>query len=689
MFTLDYRFVEKYVLREVNWGPVGYITYKRTYARDLSTLTKRHQRFAELAGITGSEDWWLTVLRVVEGTYSIQKDHCNKNRLPWNETKALRSAEEMYELIFNFKFTPPGRGLWMMGTPAVEKIGGAALNNCAFVSTKDIGDVYKFSEPFAFLMDMSMLGVGVGFDTLGAGLAYVSSPIKQGTHVVADTREGWVQALCALLDAFQGFSDLPEVWDVSQVRAAGEPIKTFGGVSSGPAPLVEMLKDVEAILHNRRGSHLTSGDIVDIMNLIGRCVVSGNVRRSAELAIGNPYDEEFLNLKDYTLNPNATMWRWASNNSVAAVVGMDYTSIAEKTAGNGEPGYIWLDNARRFSRQRDSESQGVDKLVSGTNPCSEQSLEDRELCCLAEVYPANHESYEELVRTLKYTYLYTKTVTLVPTHHLPTNAVMLRNRRIGVSLTGIVQAMTKFGRRQFFNMCEEGYEEIKRRDRQYSRWLCVPESIKKTSVKPSGTVSLLCGATPGIHFPHSEYYWRVIRFAANSPITDSLKAAGYRLEVPENEPNTTCAYFPVQEVLFDRSKDDVSMWEQLELAAQMQYYWSDNQVSVTVTFKPEEAKDIAKALELYETRLKSVSFLPLTEHGYEHAPYQKMTKNEYEEAMVRVTGLQKIQSNHESTDSFCDGESCQVSFKTDNTGGCNVNNEVNEPIVNGPDTNGV
>lgn len=681
MFQLDYRFVEKYISKQVPWGPLGYVTFKRTYARDLSTLTQRHQRFAEISGLVGSEEWWLTVLRVVEGTYEIQRKHCNQNRLPWNESKAIKSAEEMYDLIFNFKFTPPGRGLWMMGTPAVEKIGGAALNNCAFVSTKDIGDAYKFSEPFAFLMDMSMLGVGVGFDTDGAGKAYVSSPVRQGTFTVEDTREGWVQALCTLLDAYQGFSNVPEIWDVSKVRAAGEPIRTFGGVSSGPTPLLEMLKDVEGILVNRQGDHLTSGDIVDIMNLIGKCVVSGNVRRSAELAIGNPYDEEFLNLKDYTLNPNAASWRWASNNSIAATVGMDYTNSAKKTAENGEPGYIWLDNARRFSRQRDSEAGDRDRLVSGTNPCSEQSLEDRELCCLAEVYPANHSSFEELARTLKYTYLYTKTVTLVPTHHLPTNAVMLRNRRIGVSLTGIVQAMQKFGRRQFFNMCEQGYDEIKLRDKQYSRWLCVPESIKKTSVKPSGTVSLLCGATPGIHFPHSEYYWRVIRFAANSPITDSLKAAGYRLEMPEKEPNTVCAYFPVQERLFDRAKDDVSMWEQLELAAQMQYYWSDNQVSVTVTFKPDEAKDISKALELYETRLKSVSFLPLETHGYDHAPYQKIDRETYEQATKSLLPISfKVENLHEVTDSFCDGGKCEIKY---------VNNEVDEPVTDGPNTNGV
>jgi hypothetical protein len=300
-----------------------------------------------------------------------------------------------------------------------------------------------------------------------------------------------------------------------------------------------------------------------------------------------------------------------------------------------------------------------DELALGVNPCSEQTLEDKELCCLAEVFPSNHESYEELERTLKYCYLYTKTVTLVPTHNEDTNAVMLRNRRIGVSLTGIVQAMKKFGRRKFFEYCNLGYEHLRSRDRQYSRWLCVPESIKITSVKPSGTVSLLPGVTPGIHFPHSEFYWRVIRFASNSSLLGSLREAGYRAVEVAGEDNTTAVYFPVREQLFDRGKDEVTMWEQLELAAQMQEYWADNQVSITVTFKPEEAADIPRALELYETRLKSVSFLPIKDHGYTHAPYQKITEDEYHDAIENIH-FKKLEGEHEVTEVFCDGDRCVI-----------------------------
>lgn len=660
-FRLSDSFISNYIFRTPDWGPVGYVTYKRTYARPLDSINERHAQLATEHNLSGSEEWWLTVVRVVEGTYEIQRKHCISNKLRWDSHKAQHSAQVMYDLIFNFKFTPPGRGLWMMGAPVVDVIGGAALNNCAFVSTKDIGDWQKFSEPFCFLMDMSMLGVGVGFDTLGAGKALITEPIYNEHYrwVIEDTRGGWVDCLAAILDAYQGFQEMP-TFDFGLIRAAGEPIRGFGGVAAGPKPLMQLVERLIKFFDKRIGKYLTSSDIVDIMNMIGVCVVSGNVRRSAELSIGDPYDVDFLNLKNYSLYPEEnSLWRWASNNSVSCQVGMDYSTVGYQTATNGEPGYIWLDNCRAFSRMG-REPDHKDSLVLGVNPCSEQTLEDKELCCLAEVYPSRHESYEEFERTLKYCYLYTKTVTLVPTHNQDTNAVMLRNRRIGVSLTGVVQAMGRHGTRQFFNWCEAGYETLRQRDNQYSRWLCVPKSIKITSVKPSGTVSLLPGVTPGIHFPHSEYYFRVIRFASNSSLVETLRDAGYRCEQPRGESNTAAIYFPVKEDHFTRGKSDVSMWEQLELAAQMQHYWSDNAVSITVTFKPDEAKDIPRALQLYETRLKAVSFLPLMDHGYEHAPYQTITYSDYLEAVGGLDLNKPLNSTHEKTDSFCDGDKCEI-----------------------------
>lgn len=654
-FRLSDNFLAGYKGKQPNWGPLGYVTYKRTYARPLHDENRK-------------EEWWETVKRVVEGTYSIQKEHCERLKLPWNGHKAQRSAQEMYRLIWDFKFLPPGRGLWMMGTDFVKQKGSACLNNCAFVSTKDIN--VDFAEPFTFLMDMSMLGVGVGGDTKGEGLVKIKQP-KIGDYVfkVEDSREGWVELVRTTLNAYVGKGALPKEVDYSGVRAYGEPIKGFGGTSSGPGPLQELVgESIPSILNPLAESEemITGEAIVDIFNAVGKCVVSGNVRRSAEIMIGDPEDEAFLDLKNPETNQEMLYkWRWASNNSVFAEVGMDYSKVAELTAKNGEPGYFWLDTTRRFGRLKDPENR-ADMLVEGTNPCAEQSLESYELCCLVETFPARHDSFEEYERTLKFAYLYAKTVTLLPTHNARTNAVMLRNRRIGTSQSGIAQSFTKHGVREHFNWCDQGYTYLRKLDRIYARWLCVPESVKVTSVKPSGTVSLLPGATPGVHFPYAEYYWRVIRMDAGSELAKALKKAGHKVVDLPNEGHNTCAvYFPVKEDNFFKGRDDVTIWEQLEISAQMQHYWADNQVSVTVTFKPEEASQIKQALEFYETRLKSVSFLPLMDHGFDHAPYQPMTKEEYlkESKKLKKLRLGKNTETDGFQHTFCDNDTCEIPTK--------------------------
>lgn len=669
-FRLTETFIDQYAEKQPDWGPLGYVTYKRTYARPLED--------------GGTEEYWQTCRRVVEGTYQIQESHCQQFKLPWSAAKAQRSAQEMYRRMWAMKFLPPGRGLWAMGTHIVEKLGAGALFNCAFTSTKDLKT--DFAGPFCFLMDMSMLGVGVGFDTLGAGTVKVKTPPQcspnadprcYGTEpikfVVEDSREGWVALIRRVLESYvPGEYYLPLEIDYSEIRPAGTPLKTFGGTAAGPQPLIECVEDIHKILRPLIGQTITTTAIVDLMNVIGRCVVSGNIRRSAELAIGQVYDNEYLELKDPEKHREEMMHhRWASNNSVVVteeaklVYGtsgrkFSYDEVAALTAKNGEPGYIWLDNARRYARM-DGHPNGKDERVMGFNPCSEQPLEDREMCCLVETFPSRHDSLEDYLRTLKFAYLYGKTVTLVPTHDSRTNAVILRNRRIGTSQSGIIQSFQRIGRREHFRWSDEGYNYLRRLDGVYSDWLCVPRSIKITTVKPSGTVSLLPGVTPGIHYPHSEFYYRTIRFNADSPLVRKLKKAGYRIEDDAYSPNTKVVYFGVHESWFDRSKDEVSMWEQLENVAQMQQYWSDNGVSATITFKPEEASHIVRALELYETRLKAISFLPLSDHGYVQAPYITITKEEFDNYTSKLKTVNWAgEETNEQQDRWCDGDICLI-----------------------------
>ena len=229
-FELKEDFINSYKGKQPKWGynGFGYVVYKRTYARQLQDGS--------------TEEFWQTIKRVVEGVFNIQKDHCEQYQLPWDNRRANKSAQRMYELMWEFKFSPPGRGLWMMGAEYIKSRGGAALNNCAFTTTENLD--LDFAEPFCFLMDMSMVGVGVGSDTKGAGKIKIKEPKTNGIFTVEDTREGWVELLRTILNAYVGITEMPCDIDYTLVRPAGTPIKGFGGVASGSEPLKEMIKSV-------------------------------------------------------------------------------------------------------------------------------------------------------------------------------------------------------------------------------------------------------------------------------------------------------------------------------------------------------------------------------------------------------------------------------------------------------------
>ena len=643
-FALDDDFIEKFSSIQPDWGPLGYITYKRTYARFMEDKNR-------------TEEFFETIRRVVEGSYSIQKEHCAKLTLPWDDKEAQLNAQTMYKKIWDFKFTPPGRGLWMMGTEFIDKHGSMALNNCGFASTEDIA--VKGSKAFEWLMDALMLGVGVGFDTKGAGKLTVQKPGEEEfIFQIPDSREGWVQALRHLLTAYFEGEPMP-TYDFTKIRKKGTPIRGFGGVASGPDPLQEMLNSQKAILDNRVGDKLTSLDILDMMNLIGKCVVAGNVRRSAEIALGDLEDEAYVNAK----RDQAALdhHRWASNNSVYGYTGKtDYSKIVESIATNGEPGIIFIDNARAFSRMG-YPADWKDKKAVGVNPCGEQTLESFELCCLVETFPSRHESYEEYEETLRYAYLYAKSVTLVNTHWNETNAVMGKNRRIGTSQTGIIDAFARHGRRNILDWCNKGYDFLRTLDEEYSDFFCVPQSVKITTVKPSGTVSLLAGVSPGIHYPHAEYYIRRIRISKESKLLDILKEAKYPIEQDSYSENSMVVEFPIHEENFLRSKKDVSIWEQIANAIDYQHYWSDNQVSITVTFQKDEVKDIPFVLEFCEDKLKGLSLLPLTESGYKQMPYETITKEDFEKRAATIKPIKIWVTKEKGKGTiFCDadGKNC-------------------------------
>jgi ribonucleoside-triphosphate reductase (thioredoxin) len=667
-FKLSSDFIESYQKLEAPFGfkdaasnSLGEITFIRTYSRMKEDGTK--------------ERWHEVCKRVIEGMYSVQKNHAKENRLPWNDYKAQKSAQEAYERMFNLKWTPPGRGLWAFGTPmTMEKRNSSALQNCAMVSTRDI-DRNDPGALFGWVMDALMLGIGVGFDTLGQEkemLIYAPTE-PPSIYEIPDTREGWVESVRLLINSYLRSNQPIQQFEYSLIRPLGAPIKGFGGVASGPAPLIDLHTRITNIIGSRAGEKFDSRAIVDIVNLIGTCVVSGNVRRSATLALGNPEDKDFSNLKNAEVFPERNSydpknpgWAWMSNNSIAAEVGTNYEDYVDLIADNGEPGFIWLGVARKYGRLADA-PDNKDYRVMGFNPCAEQPLESYELCTLVEVHLNRHDDREDFLRTLKFAYLYGKTVTLMPTHWQTTNGIMQRNRRIGTSLTGIASFADTKGMPALRDWMDSGYNKIRGYDKKYSEWLCVRESIRVTTVKPSGSVSLLSGATPGVHWgPGGAFYLRAIRFGNTDPMLHLFKAAGYKVEADLVSANTSVVYFPVASE-HPRSEKDVSLFEKIGLAATAQKYWSDNGVSVTLSFDKEtEKKHVAPALHLYEGELKAVSFLPMGNETFPQQPYNNITKEEYNFYVGKIAkidwsaiydGVENLEAVGES---YCTTDGCEI-----------------------------
>jgi len=646
---------------------VGEITFLRTYSR---------------LKVDGTKETWADVCeRVINGMYSLQKEHCKRNRLPWNDLKAQASAKEAFDRLFNLKWTPPGRGLWVMGTPIVMiQKNSAALQNCAFVSTAEMTKINP-AKPFGFLMEASMLGVGVGFDDKGADKDFqIYQPSKSILlETIEDSREGWVNSVVSLINSYLKPDQNPIEFDYSLIRPAGTPIKTFGGTAAGADPLIKLHNHIRNMFDNRGGEKLTRVDIADLGNTIGVCVVSGNVRRSAELLIGRLDDQDFLNLKNIqkfpernSYNPDSPGWGWMSNNSVETSVGVDLSNIVDGIARNGEPGVIWMDMSRKYGRLADAPNN-KDWRVAGYNPCAEQSLESYECCTLVETYLNRHDSLEDFKRTLKFAYLYAKTVTLLPTHWEETNAIMQRNRRIGTSVSGVANFADRSGLPILREWLNSGYQTVQRYDNIYSEWLGIRESIKTTTVKPSGTVSILAGESPGVHWtPGGQYFLRAIRFANDDPMLPLFKMANYTVEPASESPDTTSVvFFPIKSEAL-RCEKDVTIFEKMSLAATAQRYWSDNSVSVTISFDAENEKDhIGTVLHMYDGQLKTVSFLPQGNHTYPQMPYTQITQEEYDSYLkallpIDLTGIYSGLAADAIGESYCTTDSCEIKFIKEN-----------------------
>ena len=589
-------------------------------------------------------------------------DNCEVSSRYWT----VDSVEETDRFEEVFCATVDGYGAFALADNILT-------GNCAFVSTDTIDTDPTYA--FEFLMDMSMLGVGVGFDTQGAGkICWKPSDEVGQLWLITDDREGFVKSTMDILRWGFGMGPRPRFL-YHGIRKEGSPIKGFGGTASGPGPLIELHEDLVRLILRNAGKPISARDIVDIQNLIGVCVVAGNTRRTAEIAFGAPDDEEYLSLKDYAKYPERGAYGWTSNNSVFAHVGMNYGPCANRTRLNGEPGYAWLKNMQAYGRMSERPNW-LDRRVKGGNPCLEQSLEDGEMCCLVENFIQHHESLADFKNTLRVSWLYAKIVTTVMTHRPKVNEIIRRNRRVGSSMSGVAQFLHSRGRDELLRWADEGYAFINECDHHLSRRLRINDSVKKTSIKPSGTVSLLAGATPGCHYPIRNTYIRRVRYAAGHPDLLALADAGYKIEPAivgfEDYPANTKPVYDTKTVVVEFPVDagenapptewDVSLRDKVSVATDLQAYWADNQVSCTASFLPEEGDQIEGILKENETKLKGISFLPLqADMPYPQMPYESITRDDYARAVGRLRPIVWGAANsHTDEDKGCDGTACLI-----------------------------
>ena len=611
---------------ETPWGELGLITYSRTYSREKKDGTK--------------ETFKDTIEREL---YGIDKQL--KLSLSDKEKNFYR------KMRLSLKGSVAGRFMWQLGTKTVDQLGLPSLQNCAFVV------IDEPITPFTWTMDMLMLGSGVGYSIKKEHVYKLPKVVrrkvkierwddKQADYIVPDTREGWVKLLGKVLKA-HFYSGESFTYSTQLIRGHGEEIKGFGGVASGPGILVKGMDLISNILNERRGKQLRPIDCLDIMNIIGMIVVAGNVRRSAQIAIGDFDDLEYLKAKRWDLGdvPN---WRAMSNNSIDCGDPKMLPQEFWDTYNQGEPyGLVNLELSRKVGRLGETEYPDPD--VQGYNPCAEQSLNNFETCCLSEIYLPNIESEEELFEVAKMLYKVNKHSLSLKCHQKNTEAIVNKNMRMGIGITGVM--MSGEEKLSWLDKC---YTRLRAYDKRYSKKQGFPESIKLTTVKPSGTLSLLAGVTSGVHpATAGKYFIRRIRISSNSNLIEVCKSHGYHVEFQKNfdgteDKSTYVVEFPCMYKGDVPSAEDIDVIDQLKMVQFMQKNWSDNSVSVTAYYKKEDLPKLKKYIEdNWQENFKTLSFLLYSGHGFQQAPFEPITKEQYEYLNSTVRPITKIEVNEE------------------------------------------
>ena len=577
-------------------------------------------------------------------------------------------VNQIEQAILNLEVMPSMRAMMTAGK-ALDRDNTSGYN-CSYLP---VDDPKSFDEAMFILL----CGTGVGFSVERQyiqKLPDVPELYDSDTKIIVkDSKEGWAKAFRQLL-ALLWAGEIPQ-WDVSNVRPAGARLKTFGGRASGPAPLVDLFTFTVKIFKDAQGRKLSSIECHDLMCKIGEVVVVGGVRRSAMISLSNLSDDRMRHAKSgdwWTNNPQRAL----ANNSVAYTEKPDSLSFMREwmalvESGSGERGVFNREASKKQAAKFERRDPSYD---FGTNPCSEIILRPYQFCNLTEVVVRATDNFGDLARKVK---IATTLGTIQSTY---TKFPYLRKiwkdnteeeRLLGVSLTGIMDNPLLTSKQNGLSKNLENLRQVAvNTNNSLANNLGINPSTAITCVKPSGTVSQLVDSASGIHARHSRQYIRTVRGDNKDPLTQFMKDQKIPNQPCVMKPEQTTVFsFPIKSPANAIVTEDMSAIDQLETWLMYQRHWCEHKPSVTINVRKDEWFEVGAFVYKHFDEMSGVSFLPYNEHTYQQAPYQDITKREYETLLslmpekidwTLLTDYEKEDSTNSSQTFACTGDVCEV-----------------------------
>ena len=611
-------------------------------------------RYAKYYEGKGRESWGDTVDRYMDNIVGDLADTVTK--------------KEIKEAILNLAVMPSMRSLMTAGKAAERD--NTCMYNCSYLA---VDDVKAFDEAMFILL----CGTGVGFSVERQSVQKLPEVptlfVSETNIVVKDSKEGWAKALRQMI-ALLYSGEIP-TWDVSKVRPAGAPLKTFGGRASGPAPLVDLFTFVIKTFKDAQGRRLSSLECHDIMCKIGEVVVVGGVRRSAMISLSNLSDDRMRHAKSGSWWDNDPQ-RALANNSVSYTEKPDSLSFMREwmalvESGSGERGIF---NRQASKVQAAKNGRRDADYDFGTNPCSEIILRPSQFCNLTEVVVRATDTLDTLSEKVRLATIlgtiqsnYTKFPYLRKVWKNNTE----EERLLGVSLTGVMDNPLMTLKNKGLEKTLDHLKQIAvTTNATWAERLGIPVSAAISCNKPSGTVSQLVDSSSGIHARHSAYYIRTVRGDNKDPLTQFMMDQGIPNEPDVMKPDATTVFsFPMKAPKDAVVTADMTAIEQLEMWLTYQRHWCEHKPSVTINVKSDEWFEVGAFVYKHFDEMSGVSFLPFNEHTYQQAPYQDVDKKKYLETLGQMPNKidWSLLSDYENEDNTagsqtmaCSGDVCEL-----------------------------